>query len=435
MTQNKPSFSEAFRFWLKLGFINFGGPSGQVALMHEELVEKRRWISEYQFLHALNYCMILPGPEAQQLSIYIGWLMHGIRGGIVAGVFFVLPSVFILGILSWLYVTYGNLPWVIALFAGLKPAVVALVAGAAARIGRKTLRSTSLWAISALSFSCLFVFQVPFPWVILGAILLGCLGSKWIPKQFALIVPAQDSGANPTIPASTTTQFLIGFRSHFCRVLVVGLLLWWGPVALLILSLGLNHSIVQEAIFFSKAALITFGGAYAVLPYVSQQAVENYHWLNASQMLDGLGLAETTPGPLIMVLQFVGFLGAYGQPGSLSPSLSGLLGALITTWTTFLPSFIFIFLGAPWVERLRNQPSLNAALSAVTAAVVGVILNLGVWFGWHVFYSTNQGVHWFSLVFSAVAYIALTHFKVNLLKVLAVSVIFGLVIHLCGWAI
>ncbi len=425
--QHRPSFSEAFWFWLKLGFISFGGPSGQISLIHEELVAKRQWISEFQFIRALNFCMLLPGPEAHQLSIYIGWLLHGIRGGIIAGVFFVIPSVLILGALSWLYVLYGNVTWVIALFVGIKPVVVAIVATSVARLGRKAFRSNLLWMVGGISFFSLFGFGISFPWVILGAAVIGWIGGRFAPTQFTLGDSPKEQSPDSLHSSHKRSQTILGFGSHARRVLIMGLSIWWGPVILLTAWLGKDHSVVQEAVFFSKAAVVTFGGAYAVLPYVSQQAVESHHWLSASQMMDGLGLAEITPGPLIIVLQFVGFLGAYANPGGLAPSISGFLGALATSWTTFVPSFIFIFLGAPWVERLQGQPRLNAALSAVTAAVVGVILNLGIWFGWQVFYSAHHGVHWFSLGVAVLAYISLTHLKMNLLKVIGTGMILGLV--------
>ncbi len=401
--------------------------------MHEELVVKRHWVSDRQFWMALNYCMLLPGPEAQQLSIYIGWLLHGLRGGIVAGVFFVLPSVFILLLLSWLYVSFGNLPWMVALFAGLKPAVVAIVAHAVIRMGGRVLHSIALWNVAVFSFISLFVFHVPYPVIILGTAICGWIGVRHFPKQFVIEKTNLKFQFDPKAVLPPSELGSPKLRHYSMRVLGIGLLVWWIPVGLIAMSLGKEHSVVHEALFFSKAALITFGGAYAVLPYVSQQAVENFQWLSTHQMMDGLGFAETTPGPLIMVLQFVGFLGAYSQPGGLNPLLSGLVGALITTWTTFIPSFIFIFLGAPWIERLQHRVTLNAALVAVTAAVVGMILYLALWFGWTVFYSTTHGANIPSIALSCSIYFALTRLKWNLIKVLAWVAFLSWVAFVCGW--
>lgn len=424
-----PSFREAFRFWLKLGFISFGGPSGQIAIMHRELVEQRRWISERRFLHALNYCMLLPGPEATQLATYIGWLLHKTRGGIVAGALFVLPSAIILWGLSWIYLVYGKVPWIAALFDGLKPAVLAIVVAAVLRIGQRALRNAVMWAIAAAAFVALFVFKMPFPLVIAAAALAGLLGGMHWPEKFAAPKHGPSSESSVIDDEASSPEHTRPSWGRSARVLVSCLALWWLPVLGLALWLGRDHTLVQQAIFFSKAAMVTFGGAYAVLPYVSQQAVEQFGWLSASQMLDGLGLAETTPGPLIMVLQFVGFVGAWQHPGGLGQLGAATLGALITTWTTFVPCFLWIFLGAPHIEQMRDNARLNAALGAVTAAVVGVILNLAVWFGMHVILPQNARVDLFALLVAAAAFIALRRFKLEVPIVIAGAALAGLLRH------
>jgi chromate transporter len=416
-----PSFAQAFRFWLKLGFISFGGPTGQIAIMHRELVEKKRWISEARFLHALNYCMLLPGPEAQQLATYVGWLLHKTPGGIVAGSLFVIPSMFILWGLSFVYVTFGTVPWIAAIFYGLKPAVVAIVAAAVIRIGSKALKNEVMWTLAALAFVAIYFAKFPFPLIIFAAAIVGFLGGKAWPEKFLVIGGhgPPPSGADATVIDDSAPQ-LEHTRPSMRRALAVvssGLAIWWIPIALLALWLGNGHALFRESIFFSKAAMVTFGGAYAVLPYVSQQAVETHHWLTAPQMLDGLGLAETTPGPLIMVLQFVGFMGGWNQPGTLSPILAATLGAFITTWTTFVPCFLWIFLGAPHIEQLRGNEKLTTALSAVTAAVVGVILNLAVWFGLHVLYPEGRGVDWFAVAIATTAFFGLWRWKWDVIAV------------------
>ncbi|MEO5802860.1 MAG: chromate efflux transporter [Verrucomicrobiota bacterium] len=430
MEQRHPTFQEAFRFWLKLGFISFGGPSGQIAIMHEELVEKKKWISNSRFLHALNYCMLLPGPEAQQLAIYIGWLLHRTWGGMVAGALFVVPSAFILWSLSFVYVTFGNIDWVAAIFYGLKPAVLAIVASAVIRIGRKALRNEVMWTLAALAFVAIYFFNVPFPLIVLGAALLGLLGGKFWPKKFLVFTDHDSNKESQQATLNEKSDSPAHTKPSLARALkvcVVCLLLWWIPVLLLAKWLGAEHAIVREGIFFSKASMVTFGGAYAVLPYVSQQAVESYHWLSAGQMLDGLGLAETTPGPLIMVLQFVGFLGAWNQPGNLSPLFAATLGACITTWTTFVPCFLWIFLGAPHIEQLRGNVKLTAALSAVTAAVVGVILNLAVWFAQHVLFPATGGFDWFVFAVAVLAFIGILKWKWNIIAVVLGSGVLGLI--------
>jgi chromate transporter len=428
-----PAFAEALRFWLKLGFISFGGPTGQIAIMHRELVEKRRWISDNRFLHALNYCMLLPGPEAQQLATYIGWLLHRTWGGIVAGSLFFLPSVLILWTLSLVYVQYGDLPWIAAIFSGLKPAVLAIVATAVIRIGTKILKNEVMWFVAAAAFVAIFFLDVPFPAIILTAGVTGFLGERLWRTKFLVLGGHSASSNNASVldddsaPPSHAKPSL----ARALRVGVVGLSLWWGPVLAVGVWLGWNHTLFQEGLFFSKAALVTFGGAYAVLPYVAQQAVETHAWLDAGQMLDGLGLAESTPGPLIMVLQFVGFLGGWHHPEPLSPLTAATLGALITTWTTFVPCFLWIFLGAPHIEQLRGRPVLTAALSAVTAAVVGVILNLAVWFGWHVFVPEPAVIDWFAIALAAIAFVGLLRWKWDIIPVILVAGLLGLVCR--GW--
>jgi len=418
-----PSLGEAFRFWLKLGFVSFGGPSGQIALMHAELVEKKRWIDNARFLHALNFCMLLPGPEAQQLAIYIGWLLHKTRGGIVAGALFVIPSIFILWSLSYVYVAFGNIPWIAAIFYGLKPAVLAIVAAAVIRIGSKALKNAVMWSLALAAFVAIYFFHVPFPLIIISAGILGLIGKKILPQHFrGEIAHLLDVDLASKVGDRAKPTWL-----HALKISATWIVIWALPLALAGIFLGTDHTIFREGIFFSKAAVVTFGGAYAVLPYVSQQAVEHYHWLAAPQMLDGLGLAETTPGPLIMVLQFVGFLGAWNHPGNLPPLVSATLGALVTTWTTFVPCFLWVFLGAPYIEKLRDVKLLTAALSTVTAAVVGVILNLAVWFGLHVIFPGNEKVDWFALGLCAVAFIAMLRFKIDIIPVVLASGLLGLI--------
>ncbi len=390
-----PAFREAFRFWLKLGFISFGGPAGQIAIMQNELVEKRRWISQSRFLHALNFCMLLPGPEATQLAVYIGWLWHRTAGGIVAGALFVLPSIFILWGLSVIYAVYGHVPWIASIFYGLKPAVMAIVAVAVIRIGRKALKNFVMWGTAALAFVAIYFFHVPFPVIILSALLIGFLGGKYWKEKFGPRVEATEAGASaPGREAESSEHTRPSWRRSI-RVAAVCLVLWWLPILLAGAWQGWNSTLFHEGVFFSKAAVVTFGGAYAVLPYVAQQALDTYGWLQTGQMMDGLGLAETTPGPLIMVLQFVGFMGGWNQPGALPPLLAATLGACMTTWATFVPCFLWIFLGGPYLEQLRGNENLTAALSTVTAAVVGVILNLAIWFGLHATLPKGAGVDWF----------------------------------------
>jgi chromate transporter len=384
-----PSFGEALRFWVRLGFISFGGPTGQIAIMHTELVDRRRWISPGHFLQALNYCMLLPGPEAIQLAIYIGWLLHRTLGGLAAGVFFLLPSVFILLALSYIYAAYGQVAWIAALFYGLKPAVLAIVAHATLRIGAKALKHPFLYCLAAAAFIALFFFKVPFPLVIAVSALVGLMGVRWRPQIFVAEARADDDayviGTNSTLPAHLRPSWGRTFR-----VTTICLALWVVPLVMLGIWRGAGDVFFQEGVFFSKAAMVTFGGAYAVLPYVAQQAVEKYAWLKAGQMIDGLGLAETTPGPLIMVLQFVGFMAGWHQAQDLG-LWGAVLGGLTATYFTFMPCFFWIFLGAPYMEHIRHNRFLSGALTSITAAVVGVVLNLAMWFGFNVLFPPQPG--------------------------------------------
>jgi chromate transporter len=425
----RPTFREALRFWLKLGFISFGGPAGQIAIMHQELVERRRWIGEKRFLHALNFCMLLPGPEATQLATYCGWLLHRTWGGIAAGALFVLPSALLLWVLSYVYVAHGQVPWLAAAFYGLKPAVTAVVAAAVIRIGKKALKNGVLWALAAAAFVAIYFFAVPFPAIVGGALVFGFFGSRRWPAKFAdaphggsEAAAGEPSVIDDTHEAAAHTR---PTKGRALRVIAVALVLWWAPTIAAGFWQGWKGTLAQEGVFFSKAALVTFGGAYAVLPYVGQQAVEHHGWLSAPQMLDGLGLAETTPGPLIMVVQFVGFLGGWNHPGGLSPLMSATLGAAITTWTTFVPCFLWIFLGAPYLERLRGNAGLSGALTAVTAAVVGVVLNLAVWFGWRVFHSGESVIDWFAVALAAAAFVALLWSKRGMIPVLVMCALLG----------
>ena len=427
-----PTFGEAFRFWLKLGFISFGGPAGQIAIMQTELVDRRRWISQSRFLHALNYCMLLPGPEAQQLAIYIGWLLHKTAGGIAAGALFVVPSVFVLWTLSFVYAAYGNLPWIAAIFYGLKPVVVAIVIAAVIRIGRKALKNEVMWAIAVLAFVAIFFLRVPFPVIIIGAGLVGLLGGRIWPSKFDVVSGHQDGNKTESSVIDDEHESPEHTKPSLSRGVVVAitwLVVWWTPVRVAALLLGGNHTIVREGIFFSKAAVVTFGGAYAVLPYVAQHAVEHFGWLQPGQMMDGLGLAETTPGPLIMVLQFVGFMGGWTQPGQLSPLMAATIGALMTTWVTFTPCFLWVFLGGPHIEQLRDNRKIAMALSAVTAAVVGVILNLAVWFALHVIHPPG-GFDWLAIALGLAALVAMVRWKVGVIPVIIAGGVLGLIASL-----
>jgi chromate transporter len=421
-----PSFGEALRFWSKLGWISFGGPAGQIAIMHKEIVERRRWLSEDHFLHALNFCMLLPGPEAQQLATYLGWRLHGVRGGIAAGVLFVLPSVFILLGLSWLYMAGGDIAWVEGIFYGLMAAVIAIVASAVKRIGSKALKSPSLWILSGLSFVAIFQFKISFVIIILAAALIGFVGGKFYPKQF----PAGKGHGKSHAEELPCVELPSAPRASAGRTLMISVIcltLWWTPVFAAGWWLGWKGIHFQEGLFFSKAALVTIGGAYAVLPYVAQVTVERFGWLTQRQMMAGLGLAETTPGPLIMVLQFVGFVAAWQNPGNLTPLAAATLGALITTWVTFLPCFLFVFIGAPHVEGLHQRPALASTLTAITAAVVGVILNLAVWFAWHALLPTGGSFDYFVAIIAIGAWIAMERFKLGVIPVLSACAVLGVV--------
>lgn len=432
------SFREAFGFWLKLGFISFGGPAGQIAIMHTELVERRRWISEQRFLHALNFCMVLPGPEAQQLATYIGWLMHRTWGGVAAGALFVLPSLFILIALSWVYVVYGNMPVVAGIFFGLKPAVAALVVHAAHRIGSRALKNRWLWAIAASAFVAIFAFDVPFPVIVIAAGVIGHFGGRHAPNIFALgggHGAAHKSYGRALIDDDTPTPpHALFSRGRLARVLLVGLALWAVAMAVLLATVGVEGTLTQMGWFFTKAALLTFGGAYAVLPYVYQGAVEHEHWLSGAQMIDGLALGETTPGPLIMVVAFVGFVGGWAKQ-ALGPDalfLGAALAASVVTFFTFLPSFVFILAGGPVVESTHGNLKFTAPLTAITAAVVGVILNLALFFAYHVLWPQGFGGPFgaASALITAVAAIALFRFKVGVIPLLAACAAAGLLVTL-----
>jgi chromate transporter len=425
---------------LKLGLISFGGPAGQIAIMHQELVEQRRWISEKRFLHALNYCMLLPGPEAQQLATYIGWLMHRTWGGIIAGVLFVLPSLFILILLSWLYIAYGNLPLIAGIFYGIKPAVAAIVVQAAHRIGSRSLKNNWLWGIALAAFIAIFALHLPFPLIVLTAGIIGWLGGKFAPQLFNASAKHQANQKNygaAIIDDATPTPPHAKFRtSGMLLVILCGLLLWILPMLLLGTQFGWQHGFTKMAWFFTTAALLTFGGAYAVLPYVYQGAVINYQWLTPAQMMDGLALGETTPGPLIMVVAFVGFVGAYTHEflGAEHAFLAGAIAATLVTWFTFLPSFIFILAGGPLVESTQSNLNFTAPLTAITAAIVGVIINLGLFFAYHTLWP--QGVEsgwlmqldWIALAIGILASVLLFYWKMNIMKLLGICAVLGIAV-------
>jgi chromate transporter len=431
--------SEALKFWAKLGFISFGGPAGQIAVLHQELVEKRRWISERRFLHALNYCMLLPGPEAQQLVTYIGWLMHRSWGGILAGTLFVLPSLVILIALSWIYITYGQVPWIAAIFFGIKPAVVAIVLHAAVRIGKRTLHNQVLQWIAFGSFLAIFILNLSFPIIVIITAAIGYWGGKRYPEYFQ-----QSSGHGNTkdahygaaiiddhTPTPNHAQFNI---QKTLRHSAIALFCWLLPIGILITYFGWKTLYPQLAWFFTKAALLTFGGAYAVLPYVYQGAVDHFQWLSANQMIDGLALGETTPGPLIMVVAFVGYLAGHIQHliGSANPFWFGVLGACVATWFTFLPSFFFILVGGPLIESTHGKLGFTAPLTAITAAVVGVIANLGLFFAYHVFLPLGFGgsISWISIIICVFAGLALFKFQKGVITVIGGSALAGLLSYL-----
>jgi chromate transporter len=444
-------FSEAVRTWARVAALSFGGPAGQIAVMHRILVEEKRWIGEARFLHALNYCMLLPGPEAQQLAVYIGWLLHRTKGGLVAGTLFVLPGLLAIMGLSLVYAAFGRVGIVQALFFGLKAAVLAIVLEAVVRIGKRSLKNRVMVGIAAAAFVAIFFMGVPFPLIILAAALIGYLGGRAGHPAFL----AGGSGHGPAAgKAVADAETALGEElptharpplSWSLQVAAVCLLLWLGPVILLLLTLGGDHVFSDIAVFFSKMAVVTFGGAYAVLAYVAQEAVETYGWLRPGEMLDGLGMAETTPGPLIMVTQFVGFMGAFRDPGGLPPLLAGTIGGLLTTWVTFVPCFLWIFLGAPFVETLRGNKALSAALATITAAVVGVVLNLAVWFALHVLFAEVRevpvlgltldvpmlaSVNVASLVLTLAALLAVFRFKVGMIPVLGACSLAGVLLYL-----
>ena len=450
MKEHGVPFGEAMKVWARVAALSFGGPAGQIAVMHRIVVEEKKWIGENRFLQALNYCTLLPGPEAQQLAIYIGWLMHKTKGGLVAGTLFVLPGLLAIMALSWIYVLLGKVTIVQGLFFGLKAAVLVIVVEAVLRVGKRALKNNTMRALAAVAFVLLFFYDVPFPAIILGAGLIGYFGGRaGLPAFLAggghgKLGASQLADADSLLGEGTPAHAKPNLRWSLSIGLLF-LVLWLVPVAALYLGLGGGNVFTKIAIFFSEMAVVTFGGAYAVLAYVAQQAVDNYHWVKPGEMLDGLGMAETTPGPLIMVTQFVGFLAAWREPGGMNPLLAATLGGLLTTWVTFTPCFLWIFFGAPFVEALRANKALGAALGAITAAVVGVILNLAVWFGLHVLFAKQMPVHflgasvdlpvlssvdWPSLVLAAAAAVAIFRFKFGMIPVLLASAMAGVVFFL-----
>ena len=444
-----PTFTEATKVWAKIGLLSFGGPAGQIALMHKELVEDRRWIGEQRFLHALNYCMLLPGPEAQQLAIYIGWLLHRTIGGLVAGILFVVPGALVMLALSSLYVLYGDMPLVAALFFGVKAAVLAIVIEAVIRIGRRALKNRVMMSIAVAAFIAIYALNVPFPLIVLLAGLTGWLGDRVAPGLFSGSAHGKDDGAG--VKGAVDLMFERGELAHVKptkwhapRIVAIWLPIWLGPVLLIWWLAGSASVWTEIGRFFSLMAVVTFGGAYAVLAYVAQAAVQSFGWLAPGEMVDGLGLAETTPGPLILVLQFVGFIAAFRHAGSLDPLLAGSLGALLTLWVTFTPCFFWIFLGAPYIEALRGNKALSAALGAITAAVVGVIMNLALWFALHVIFHEVRNIglgmnvpmlssiDWRAALLSGAAMIAILKLKIGMLPTLAGSALAGVLLLAAG---
>jgi len=440
-------FSEAMKVWARVAALSFGGPAGQIAVMHRIIVEEKKWIGEQRFLQALNYCTLLPGPEAQQLAIYIGWLMHKTRGGLFAGTLFVLPGLLAIMALSWIYVLLGKVTIVQGLFFGLKAAVLVIVIEAVLRVGKRALKNNTMRGLAAAAFIALFLYDVPFPIVILVAGLVGYVGGRAGVPAFLVggghgkVGDRQVADADSLLGEETPAHAKPNVRWSL-GIAAVFLALWLVPIAALYVGLGGENVFTKIAVFFSQMAIVTFGGAYAVLAYVAQQAVENYHWVTAGEMLDGLGMAETTPGPLIMVTQFVGFLAAWREPGAMSPLLAATLGGLLTTWVTFVPCFLWIFFGAPFVEALRANKALGAALGAITAAVVGVILNLAVWFALHVLFAELVPVRWLgaavdlpvprsvdvpTLVLASAAAVAIFRFKFGMMSVLLASALAGVI--------
>ncbi len=427
------TLAEAFKYWLKLGFISFGGPAGQIAMMHQELVEKRRWISEHRYLHALNYCMLLPGPEAIQLAIYISWLMHGVRGAIVAGVLFFLPAFVLLSVIAAIYLAWGNVPLVQGIFYGIKPAVVAVVLFAAWRIGSRALKNEILWGMAALAFVAIFFFKIGFPWVVLAAAIIGALGGKLLPAKFKSGGGhgASNKQYGPAIIDDDTPTPEHAKFSLDKTLITVGSFVFVGAAGLLLLSA--YPAMLHMGVFFTKAAFLTIGGAYAVLPYVYQGGVEHFNWLTGPQMMDGLALGETTPGPLIMIVTWVGYLGGVSKGMVSNAILAGVTGAAIATFFTFLPSFLFIIAGGPLVEATRNELKFTAPLTGITAAVVGVVLNLAVFFAWHTFWPHGTAdapffgsFDWYPLVIAIAAFVALWKYKIDIMKVIGVCALLGL---------
>ncbi|MDB5985610.1 MAG: chrA [Nevskia sp.] len=438
-----PTFREAFLVWLKIGFLSFGGPAGQIALMHRMLVEERRWISDTRFLHALNYCMLLPGPEAQQLAVYVGWLLHKTWGGLVAGLLFILPGFVLMTGIATLYVLFGELSWMQGLLFGMQAATLAIVVEAVIRVGKRALKNRALYALAATAFVAIFAFGAPFPLIVLAAGAIGLLGAKFRPALFKPASSTSDEADDEPVPEHARPR-----ASWLLAVLVIGLVLWSLPVALLLIFAGPHNVFTEESVFFSKMAVVTFGGAYAVLAYMTQQAVDHYAWLSPREMVQGLALAETTPGPLILVLTYVGYLGAHRAPAGLDPIFAGVLGATLSTWVTFVPCFLWIFLGAPYIERLRGNRWLSAALTGITAAVVGVILNLSVWFALHVLFRDVRQWHGYglslplpvpgsldllALLLGAGAMLAMLRFHVGLIRTLLVCAAIGLASRLIGF--
>jgi chromate transporter len=445
-------FGEAVRTWARVALLSFGGPAGQIAVMHRILVSEKRWIGEQRFLHALNYCMLLPGPEAQQLTVYVGWLLHRTMGGLIAGTLFVLPGFVAIMALSWLYAGWGKVGIVLALFFGLKAAVLAIVLDAVVRIGKRALENRVMFAIAAAAFVAIFFYRVEFPWIILAAGVIGYLGARSGRNEFLVAAghePKSDVAVIDSMLGDRVPDHVRPSTARALKVLAICLVLWLGPVIAIAAANGTESAFAQIAIFFSKMAVVTFGGAYAVLAYVAQEAVEHYHWLRPGEMLDGLGMAETTPGPLIMVLQFVGFMAAYREPGALPPMLAGTLGGILTTWVTFVPCFLWIFLGAPYIEALRGNRGLAGALSAITAAVVGVILNLAIWFFLHTLFGELREAHFLgarvdlpvpaslnipSLVLTVGAIVALFRFHAGMVATLGGCAALGILWYLATGA-
>lgn len=443
------AFREALAVWLRVAILSFGGPAGQIAVMHRILVDEKKWVSESRFLHALNYCMVLPGPEAQQLTVYIGWLLHGVKGGLTAGCLFVLPGFLSILLLSVLYAGFQDLTLVQALFFGVKAAVLAIVIQAVIRIGRRALKNVPMYLLAAAAFVSIFFFSVPFPLVIISAGLIGLLGSRLDPEHFVVIKghgePEGDGRAIDAMMSGSPAHHTRASLKRALKVMAVWLPLWFAPLIALSATLGFDNVFTQIGLFFSKLAVVTFGGAYSVLAYMAQEAVQNHGWLAPGEMLDGLGMAETTPGPLIQVAQFVGFMGAFRDPGSLAPFAAGVAASILVTWVTFVPCFLWIFLGAPYIETLRGNQSVSAALSAITAAVVGVMLNLAIWFAVHVAFAevgetraygmtllvpALDSVQIASIVLSSAAFVAMLRFKAGMLPVIAASAALGMAYYM-----